>query len=109
MSDQCAMKYSQNQKPGAFQASLRAVVYLGTGLHRRRDQALGEGPSVEDRPNPAAVPRPAGDRAPGRLCRAAAEVATKYIIIDMYANAVQGMAAEEAVKWARDELVKVYA
>ncbi len=24
MSDQCAMKYSQNQKPGAFQASLRA-------------------------------------------------------------------------------------
>ena len=50
-----------------------------------------------------------GDRAPGRLCRAAAEVVTKYIIIDMYANAVQGMAAEEAVKWARDELVKVYA
>jgi multiple sugar transport system substrate-binding protein len=34
---------------------------------------------------------------------------TKYIIIDMYANAAQGMAAEEAVKWARDELVKVYA
>src|SRR5260370_28437186 len=84
------------------------VVHLGTGLHRRRDQGLGEGPGVEDRPNPAAVPRPAGDRAPGRLCRAAAEVATKYIILDMYANAVQGMAAEEAVKWARDELGHVY-
>jgi multiple sugar transport system substrate-binding protein len=34
---------------------------------------------------------------------------TKCIIIDMCANAVQGMLAEEAVKWARDELVKVYA
>jgi multiple sugar transport system substrate-binding protein len=45
----------------------------------------------------------------GPPSRAAAEVVTKYIIIDMYANAVQGMAAEEAVKWARDELVKVYA
>ena len=31
----------------------------------------------------------------------AAEVLTKYIIIDMYAKAVQGMAAEDAVKWAR--------
>ena len=34
---------------------------------------------------------------------------TKYIIIDMYAKAVQGMAAEEAVKGAHDELVKIYA
>jgi len=41
--------------------------------------------------------------------RAAAEVVTKYIIVDMYAKAIQGMAAEEAVKWAHDELVKVYA
>jgi hypothetical protein len=31
------------------------------------------------------------------LYRAATEAATKYIIIDMYAKAVQGMAAEEAV------------
>jgi ABC-type glycerol-3-phosphate transport system substrate-binding protein len=38
----------------------------------------------------------------------AAEVQTKYIIIDMYAKAVQGMKAEDAVKWAHDELVKVY-
>jgi hypothetical protein len=45
----------------------------------------------------------------GPPSRAAAEVVTKYIIIDMYANAAQGMAAEEAVEWARDELVKVYA
>ncbi|MBV8735776.1 MAG: extracellular solute-binding protein [Alphaproteobacteria bacterium] len=39
----------------------------------------------------------------------AAEVQTKYIIVDMYAKAVQGMPAEDAVKWATGELTKVYA
>jgi len=38
-----------------------------------------------------------------------AEVLTKYIITDMYAKAVQGMPAEDAVKWAQGELTKVYA
>ncbi len=41
--------------------------------------------------------------------RASAEAITKYIMVDMYAKAVQGMATEEAVKWAHDELVKIYA
>jgi ABC-type glycerol-3-phosphate transport system substrate-binding protein len=40
--------------------------------------------------------------------QAAAEVLTKYIIVDMYAKAVQGMAPEDAVKWAAGELKKVY-
>jgi len=40
--------------------------------------------------------------------RASAEVITKYIIVDMYAKAVQGMPAVDAVKWAHDELVKIY-
>ncbi|HEX3885736.1 MAG TPA: extracellular solute-binding protein [Stellaceae bacterium] len=44
----------------------------------------------------------------GRAGRAAAEVISKYIIVDMYAKAVQGAPAEEAVKWAHDELVKIY-
>ena len=39
----------------------------------------------------------------------AAEGLTKYIITDMYAKAVQGMPAEEAVKWAEAELKKIYA
>ena len=39
----------------------------------------------------------------------AQEGLSKYIITDMYAKAVQGMAAEEAVKWAEAELKKVYA
>jgi len=45
----------------------------------------------------------------GRPSRAAAEVVTKYIITDMYAKAVQGMPADDAVKWAHAELVKIYA
>jgi multiple sugar transport system substrate-binding protein len=38
----------------------------------------------------------------------AAEVITKYIVVDMYAKAIQGMAPEDSVKWAHGELVKVY-
>jgi multiple sugar transport system substrate-binding protein len=45
----------------------------------------------------------------GPANRKAAEVNSKYIIVDMYAKAVQGMPAEDAVKWAHDELVKIYA
>jgi multiple sugar transport system substrate-binding protein len=41
--------------------------------------------------------------------RAAAETISKFIIVDMYAKAVQGTPADEAVKWAHDELVKIYA
>ena len=40
--------------------------------------------------------------------RKAAEVVTKYIIVDMYAKAIQGMAADDAVRWAAEELVKIY-
>jgi multiple sugar transport system substrate-binding protein len=45
----------------------------------------------------------------GPANRKAAEVLTKYIITDMYAKAVQGMAPEAAVKSAHEELVKIYA
>ena len=38
----------------------------------------------------------------------AQEGLSKYIITDMYAKAVQGMPAEDAVKWAEAELKKVY-
>ena len=36
------------------------------------------------------------------------EAFTKYIVTDMYAKAVQGMGAEDAVKWAGEELRKIY-
>jgi multiple sugar transport system substrate-binding protein len=38
----------------------------------------------------------------------ASEVYSKYVIIDMYAKAIQGMSPEESVKWAEGELRKVY-
>src|SRR5262249_22424711 len=38
----------------------------------------------------------------------ATEAFTKYIITDMYAKGVQGMNAEDAVKWADAELKKIY-
>src|SRR5271169_4408243 len=41
----------------------------------------------------------------GPAGRAAAEAISKFIIVDMYAKAVQGASAEEAVKWAHDEMV----
>ena len=40
--------------------------------------------------------------------RKSAEVVTKYIVVDMYAKAIQGMPAEEAAKWAHSEATKVY-
>src|SRR2546422_1945480 len=38
----------------------------------------------------------------------ATEAYTKYIMVDMYAKACQGMKAEDAVKWAAGELGKIY-
>ena len=40
--------------------------------------------------------------------RKAAEIVTKYIITDLYAKAIQGMPAKAAVKWAYEEIAKVY-
>jgi len=45
----------------------------------------------------------------GKPNQRAAEVQTKYIIVDMYAKAIQGMDAAESVKAAHAELVKIYA
>ena len=45
---------------------------------------------------------------PGPASAKATESYTKYIIVDMYAKAVQGMKAEDAVKWAEGELKKIY-
>ena len=45
----------------------------------------------------------------GPAGRAAAEAISKFIIVDMYAKAVQGASAEDAVKWAHEEMVKIYA
>ena len=44
----------------------------------------------------------------GSADRKAGEVMSKYVIVDMYAKAVQGMPAEDAVKLATLELQKIY-
>jgi multiple sugar transport system substrate-binding protein len=44
----------------------------------------------------------------GPAGKKAAEALTKYIIVDMYAKAIQGATAEDAVKWAEGELKKIY-
>ena len=45
----------------------------------------------------------------GPAGRKAAEGLSKYLITDMYAKAVQGMPAEDAVKWADGEFRTIYA
>jgi multiple sugar transport system substrate-binding protein len=41
--------------------------------------------------------------------RKATEALTKFVIVDMFAKALQGLAPEEAVRWAAGELKKIYA
>ncbi|MGH7308049.1 MAG: ABC transporter substrate-binding protein [Candidatus Rokuibacteriota bacterium] len=45
---------------------------------------------------------------PGPASAKATGAYTKYIIVDMYAKAVTGTKAEDAVKWAETELKKIY-
>ncbi|MGH7268264.1 MAG: ABC transporter substrate-binding protein, partial [Candidatus Rokuibacteriota bacterium] len=40
--------------------------------------------------------------------RNATEALTKFLIVDMFAKSIQGMAPEEAAKWAAGELRKIY-
>jgi multiple sugar transport system substrate-binding protein len=46
---------------------------------------------------------------PGVPSRKASEALVKYILVDMYAQAIKGMKAEDAVKWAEAEMKKAYA
>jgi len=45
----------------------------------------------------------------GPPSRKASEAMAKYIIVDMFAKAIQGTPPEEALKWATAEMKKVYA
>lgn len=44
----------------------------------------------------------------GPASRKAAEAWSKYIIVDMFAKAMQGTPPKEAIKWATSELKQVY-
>jgi len=45
---------------------------------------------------------------PGQPSRKASEALVKYILVDMYAQAIKGMKPEDAAKWAEGELKKAY-
>jgi len=45
----------------------------------------------------------------GPPSRKASEAMAKYIIVDMFAKAIQGAKPEDALKWATDEMKKIYA
>jgi multiple sugar transport system substrate-binding protein len=92
---------------------LRAVVRLPEGFRDAADPRVGEAQIVGRGQGHGALqgrrpPRPDARLSSALIGKKAAEVLTKYIITDMYAKAVQGMSAEDAVKWAEGELTKVY-
>ena len=114
------MKYSKNPKLAKdflkwvhSQGELREVVQTRRRLLGRRHPRLGEPPDVgEGRQAAADVPHSGRNTRifgyAGPATAKATEAFTKYIVTDMYAKAVQGMKAEDAVKWAEGELKKVY-
>ena len=83
-----------------LEAGLRAMVHLAAGLHRRAPRNTGRRTRCGTPTRSCALQghpahRAAGRAMPGRRAKQAAEAQTKYIIVDMYAKAVQGMAAED--------------
>src|SRR3954469_5068286 len=114
------MGYSKNQKPAKdFLRWVHSKPVFGEWFTSQQGYTDGATKVWENDPvwqaDPVLTPFkdiPAGGRLAGYAGppnRKAAEVVTKYIVVDMYAKAIQGMASEEAVKWAHDELVKIYA
>src|SRR5262249_28883255 len=114
------MGYSKNQKPAkdflrwvsskpVFEQWFTSQQGYTDGATRywEEDAVWGKDPVLlpfRDIPNKGRLMGYAGP--PGR---ASAEAQTKYIIVDMYAKAVQGNAPEDAVQWADRELAKIYA
>ena len=64
----------------------------------RRPRAVEEGSEDRRVPGTLAAARQVGRASPPG--RRATEVLSKYIIVDMFAKAIQGMKPEDAVSWA---------
>jgi multiple sugar transport system substrate-binding protein len=115
----CVMKYSKNQKVAKdfirfYMDRARYDRYFETmdtfGIPGTKVYA--DHPLWKKDPKTAVFPetlknaRQVGYAGPSG--RAATEALTKFIMVDMYAKAIQGMPAEDAVKWAAAELKKIY-
>jgi multiple sugar transport system substrate-binding protein len=114
------MAYSKNQKAAKdFLRWITSKDVYQTWFNSQQGYSVGATKVWESDPlwknDPVMLPfrsAAAAGRFPGYAGpadRNAAEVLSKYIITDMYAKAVQGMPAEEAVKWADSEVKKVHA
>ncbi len=114
------MKYSKNQKAAKeFLKYLHSREQFGRWFEVEAGYSVGATLHWEKHPmwektDEALRPFRAAARASrmfgyaGPPTARATEVYSKYIITDMYAKAVQGMPPEEAVRWAHNELLKVY-
>lgn len=113
------MGYSQNQKqameflrwfhsPAIYESWFTILKGFACGPTRvwESNKMWDEDPVMTPYRAAAADGRVPGFAGPSN--QKAAEGLSKYIITDMYAKAVQGMPAEDAVKWADAELRKVY-
>jgi multiple sugar transport system substrate-binding protein len=113
------MSYSKNQKPAKdFMRWMHSKPVFDQWFTSQQGYTAGATKAWEDHAvwnlDPVLAPfkkipvtgRLAGYAGPPS--QKAAEVTTKYIVVDMYAKAIQGMPAEDAVKWAHEELVKIY-
>ena len=114
------MGYSKNQKPAKdFLRWIHSKPVYDQWFTSQQGYTCGATKEWEENKvwDVDPVLRPFRDIPPfGRLAgyagppnRKAAEVVSKYIIVDMYAKAIQGMTAQEAAKWAHAEVVKAYA
>src|SRR6266446_1694405 len=114
------MKYSKNPKLAKdFLKWLHQDANYGKWFEINEGYSVGAAKKWEEHPMWGRVDKPLQVfRQAARLTRAfghpgpatakATEAYTKYVIVDMYAKAVQGMKAEDAVKWAEAELKKIY-
>jgi multiple sugar transport system substrate-binding protein len=114
------MKYSKNQKLAKdFLKWLHQDANYGKWFEVNEGYSVGCTKKWEENPMWSKIDKPLqvfrqAARAtlmlghPGPASAKATEAYTKYIIVDMYAKAVQGGKAEDAVKWAEGELKKIY-
>ena len=114
------MKYSKNQKLAKdFLRWLHQKENYGKWFEVNEGYSVGATKVWEEHPmwakidKPLQVFRQAARQTrmlgyPGPATAKATESYTKYIIVDMFAKAVQGTKAEDAVKWAETELKKIY-
>ena len=114
------MKYSKNQKLAKdFLRWLHQDANYGKWFEVNEGYSVGAAKKWEEQPMWSKVDKPLQVfRQAARLTRAfghpgpatakATEAYTKYVIVDMYAKAVQGTKAEDAVHWAEGELKKIY-